>query len=178
MNEAPSNASNPYRPPAATVAETGTAGSSLAGRGERLGAVILDGLIPGVMIYTPLLLTGFYSLFMAAIMRQPLVWVAGMTIGATVAGIMFLVWTVLTIVFVSRNGQTVGKKLVGIRVARQDGRKAGIGRIFWLRNVVNALPSFIPIVGAAYWLVDTLFIFGDARRCLHDRIADTIVVRA
>ena len=59
-----------------------------------------------------------------------------------------------------------------------DGSKASLARIFWLRNVVNGLPSFIPIVSLIYWLVDTLMIFGESRRCLHDRIADTIVVKA
>jgi uncharacterized RDD family membrane protein YckC len=178
MNETQANANNPYRPPTAAVAETGAVGLVLAGRGTRLGAVILDAVIPSVMIYTPLLLTGFYALFTAIITRQPLVWVAGMAIGAAVAGVMFLLWAVLTIIFVNRNGQTVGKKLIGIKVVRKDGRKAGIGRIFWLRNVVNALPAFIPFVGLIYWLVDSLFIFGEARQCLHDKIADTIVVRA
>jgi uncharacterized RDD family membrane protein YckC len=63
-------------------------------------------------------------------------------------------------------------------VVRKDGRKAGIGRIFWLRNVVNALPGFVPIVGPVYGLVDALLIFGEARQCIHDKIADTIVIRA
>jgi hypothetical protein len=47
-------------------------------------------------------------------------------------------------------------------------------RIFWLRNVVNAIISVVPFYG----LVEVLFIFGEARQCLHDKMADTIVVRA
>jgi hypothetical protein len=32
----------------------------------------------------------------------------------------------------------------------------------------------IPLFG----IIDALFIFGDARQCLHDKIADTIVIKA
>ena len=38
--------------------------------------------------------------------------------------------------------------------------------------------TFVPIVGAFYALVDCLLIFRESRRCLHDNIADTIVVTA
>jgi uncharacterized RDD family membrane protein YckC len=178
VTEAPTNASNPYRPPTATVAETGTPGPALAGRGERLGAALLDGLIFAAMVYTPLLFAGLPAILTAITTRRPPVWVAGMAVAAGVAGVMFIVWVVLTIIFVSRNGQTIAKKLIGIKVVRRDGSKAGLGRIFWLRNVVNAVISMIPIFGGLYALVDALFIFGDARQCVHDKIADTIVVRA
>ena len=178
MSETPANASNPFRPPTAAVAETGIVGAALAGRGERLGAVLLDGLIFGLMVYTPLMVTGFHSAYTALITRQPLVWVAGMTIGVALAGVMLVAWAVVSIVFVNRNGQSIAKKLIGIKVIRKDGSKAGLGRIFWLRNVVNILPSMIPLLGGIYGLVDALFIFGEGRQCVHDKIADTIVVRA
>ena len=61
---------------------------------------------------------------------------------------------------------------------RSDGSRAGLARIFWLRNVVGALISWIPLAGGLYALVDLLWIFGGARRCVHDYIADTIVVNA
>jgi uncharacterized RDD family membrane protein YckC len=80
----------------------------------------------------------------------------------------------LTILFVSRNGQSIGKKLLGIKVVRSDGSKASLGRIFLLRNVVNTLLGIIPLYG----LVDALLIFGEARQCVHDKIADTIVIKA
>ena len=36
----------------------------------------------------------------------------------------------------------------------------------------------VPFVGGLVSLVDALLIFRDDRRCLHDEIADTIVVTA
>jgi uncharacterized RDD family membrane protein YckC len=79
---------------------------------------------------------------------------------------------------VAANGQTIAKKLLGIKVVRSDGTRATVGRIFWLRNVVNTLISMIPLIGGLYALVDALFIFTERKQCLHDKIADTIVVNA
>jgi hypothetical protein len=46
--------------------------------------------------------------------------------------------------------------------------------VFWLRNFVNGLLGMIPLYG----LIEILFIFGESQQCLHDKIADTIVVKA
>jgi hypothetical protein len=40
--------------------------------------------------------------------------------------------------------------------------------------MVNGLLSIIPLYG----IIELLFIFGEDRQCLHDKIADTIVVEA
>jgi uncharacterized RDD family membrane protein YckC len=64
--------------------------------------------------------------------------------------------------------------MLGIKVVRTDGSPASVGRIFWLRNVVNGLIGIVPLYG----LVDVLFIFSESRQCLHDKIADTAVVKA
>lgn len=75
---------------------------------------------------------------------------------------------------VSESGQSIGKRMMGIRTVRVDGSRASLGRIIFLRNVV---PSLIGSLCGLFGLIDALFIFGDQRRCLHDMIADTIVVK-
>ena len=86
------------------------------------------------------------------------------------------------------NGQTIGKKIFGIRVVRSDGSRAGFWRCVFIRwfiagLIIQALTmaiSLVPIIG---WiigpfvgLIGLLMIFGETRRCLHDRIADTLVI--
>ncbi len=79
----------------------------------------------------------------------------------------------MTFKYVARNGQSIAKKMLQIKVVRRDGSRASVSRIFWLRNVVNGLLGIIPI----YAVIDALFIFGETRQCLHDKIADTIVIK-
>ena len=167
---------NPYAPPQAIVQDIADARAPilLADRGTRLGAAILDGLIMFGMIYVPFLVAMFAQ---GGFDGEPTVEeginpIAIIGIVLTVAG--FGVWCWLTILYVKRNGQSIAKKLLNIKVVRSDGSPASLGRIFWLRNVVNGLLGVIPLYG----LVDILFIFGETRQCLHDKIADTLVVRA
>jgi uncharacterized RDD family membrane protein YckC len=168
------NAPNPYAPPRAAVSDIAdpTAGAELAGRGTRLVAAILDSIIFMVAFYVPLFaLSGgsrispegevdWGSMFASA--------------GGVVACIGLAVWAWFTYKFVKENGQSIAKKLMGIKVLRSDGSPASVGRIFWLRNVVNGVLSIIPL----YALIDILLIFGEQRKCIHDKIADTIVVKA
>jgi len=38
--------------------------------------------------------------------------------------------------------------------------------------------GLIPVIGYIFGLVDSLLIFGEPRQCLHDKFADTIVIKA
>lgn len=166
---------NPYAPPQAAVLDIDDprATTTLADRATRLGAVILDGLIFMAMVYLPLILTvGMTAMRPAGTRVDPDFTLV--MVGFAVAGAGLIAWSWLTIVYVIRNGQSIGKKLTGIKVVRSDGSRATLGRIFWLRNVVNSLLGLIPF----YVVIDALFIFADSRQCLHDKIADTIVVKA
>jgi uncharacterized RDD family membrane protein YckC len=59
------------------------------------------------------------------------------------------------------------------------GRPAPLGRLLALRYGVGYLVAALNIfVLMAYSLIDSLMIFRGDRRCLHDLIADTIVVKA
>lgn len=175
MNTTSPNQPNPYAPPQAEVSDAvdRDAGAELAGRGERLGASILDSLIAGVLVAAPLFIGMDWNAMAAGN------WYGAFgAVGGILAGIGSLVYIVVTTYLVQKNGQTMAKKIVGIKVVRSDRSRASLGRIFWLRNVVNLIPSVIPYVGNIYGLVDALFIFGDSRQCVHDKIADTIVVKA
>lgn len=72
--------------------------------------------------------------------------------------------------------RSIGKRLAKTRVARPDGSVPEMWRIIVLRNLVLMLAGFIPFVGNFVGFADAVAIFGNDRKCLHDYIADTIVV--
>jgi len=165
---------NPYAPPRAAVLDIVDSQDAnvAADRGTRLGASILDGIILAGMVSVPLLLASI----LAGVGRQSGKDNTGaiLAVFSVVASSGFIVWCWLTIKYVKDNGQSIAKKLLGIKVVRADGSPAGLGRIFWLRNFVNGLLGVIPLYG----FIEVLFIFGESRQCLHDKLADTIVIKA
>ena len=89
-------------------------------------------------------------------------------------GLYMIVVMIIQGVLLESRGQTVGKKMVNIQIVRsKDGKNGGFVNNILLRTLVNGLIALIPL----YFLVDILFIFSDTKRCLHDRIARTIVVK-
>lgn len=175
-----SPALNPYAASGAannlTLAE-----DKLADRGTRLIAVIIDSLI----FFVP-----FFILFGIAAVIGGLSW-SSMERGDFGAGgfvaIIFMLLAVLSmlivfvvqLVYISRYAQTIGKRIMKVRVVRlSTGEPCGLGRYFWLRLVVPALLGAIPFLGTIFSIADPLFIFANDRRCLHDHLADTKVVEA
>jgi uncharacterized RDD family membrane protein YckC len=159
---------------------------TLAERGARLAAVTIDDLIvlaiclPAIFGAVPRL-----SAMMADVANggdldpYALIWPMITGVGAVISTIGFIAWAVVTTWLVATNGQTIGKRALGIKVVRKDGSRASLGRIFWLRNIVNMVPGFLPYIGLLYeLLLDPVMIYQDSRQCLHDRIADTIVIKA
>jgi uncharacterized RDD family membrane protein YckC len=166
---------NPYAPPRAIVRDIAdpSALAALADRSTRLGAAILDSFIFMAMVYMPILLGAMVGGGTAAAAgsasSNPM-----LAFGGVAATIGFAVWLWLTVKYMGRNGQSIAKKLLNIKVVRADGSPASLGRLIWLRNVVNGLISIVPLYG----MIDALFIFGESHQCLHDKIADTVVLKA
>ncbi len=160
-----------YAPPAAEVADVSASGEApLAGRGARLGGAIIDGVI----------LLGLWWLVSAITpwnIFSPQMAEAGFMalIGMQLLGL--LLFAIVNGYLLMTRGQTVGKLLLGMRIVRPDGSAASPGRIIGLRYGIGWLLSALPVVGMIYALVDCLMIFRADRRCLHDLIADTIVVK-
>jgi uncharacterized RDD family membrane protein YckC len=165
INEQPQD--NPYAAPEARIVDQAPEGELvLAERGTRLGAVFLDGLIVG-LFYIPAVL--ILSLVKE---NKSLVYVGVAFLALAVIGVI-----AYNCVLLHRNGQTIAKKMLGIKVVRRDGSRIGLGRIFALRFLPVTLLSAIPFVGSLVSLADALMIFGEERRCLHDQFADTIVIK-
>ncbi|RCG27824.1 RDD family protein [Sphaerisporangium album] len=89
---------------------------------------------------------------------------------AAVAGLYF--WTCHF-----RWGQTLGKKLCRIKVVTTDGNPL-TSRQSALRAVFYCGVIMIPYVGVPLALADQLMIAGSERRCLHDILAGTVVIKA
>ena len=167
---------NPYAAPAAVVDDAAAwdaydLENRKAGRGKRLGAALLDGLIN--LIWA---LPVIWGATMAADVRHGLKPAAPM-VGVVLLGLILLIGIfVVNCVMVHRSGQTIGKRALDIAIVRTDGNRVGLARYLFLRVAPIVLISLIPLVGRLINLVDPLLIFGKERRCLHDLIADTIVV--
>lgn len=161
---------NRFAPPTAEVADVAAGGTELAGRGMRLVSVLIDGLIQGAAYWLIATLV-----FPSLDPRRPSLSAGGIT-GQLVLG--FALFVLLQGYLLHTQGQTIGKKLLGMRIVRTNGERATIGRLLGLRYLVGWVLVMIPFAGAIYALVDCLMIFRDSRKCLHDNIADTIVVKA
>jgi uncharacterized RDD family membrane protein YckC len=178
-----SNLGNQYAPPKSAVADVADEETSqLASRFVRLVAVTVDGLL-GFIAFTPAYVTSFRQIAQHAqqLRGNPLaIWMAMANSGGWfylgVAGALIVL--IVDLILLARNGQTIGKKLLGIKVVRVDGSPVTLFRVFFLRYVVNTLITMIPLLGSIYALADSLMIFGEKRRMIHDRIADTIVIKA
>ena len=125
------------------------AGAELAGLGERFLALIIDGIILGIV--TGVLTRG------------------GMAVGGLasfVVGVIYY-WYFLT----QNNGQTPGKKIMGVRVVKVNGQP------------LNATDAVIRYIG---YYIDSFFImlgwiwaiFDRDSQAWHDKLAGTVVVRA
>jgi uncharacterized RDD family membrane protein YckC len=90
----------------------------------------------------------------------------------------FALFLILHGYLLARNGQTIGKWVCGIRIVRADRSKASLWRILVLREMPFVLLAAIPVpyMFSVLAVVDALLIFRKSRQCLHDQIADTVVV--
>ena len=79
----------------------------------------------------------------------------------------------------STRGQTIGKLVVGTKIVDADTEQlVPLWPLFFKRFLLIQILSAIPLVGNFVGLADTLLIFRENKRCLHDDLANTKVVVA
>lgn len=163
------NPANPYAAPAAGVVDARDDEAFVkSSRGVRLGATLLD----GAFVAAPAMVL---AILVPGLSRGPVAAAVGALLVVVVV-LGFIAFVVVQVVLLHRRGQTIGKRLAGIRIVRADGSRAGLGRLLGLRSFVPGLIGAIPLVGPLFGLANPLV--GQEKRCLHDLIADTIVVDA
>jgi uncharacterized RDD family membrane protein YckC len=165
---------NPYAPPKAEVrdAPAEVHSGELASRGLRFLASLVDAVISAFITLPLAFLTGYWQRVMAG---DPDI--VGLGLGITAAA--FVAFVAIHGTWLAKHGQTVGKRLVGIRIVNvSDDRVPTLATTLGKRYGVLWLVSLIPNVGFVVNLVDDLLIFRSDRRCLHDLIAGTKVIMA
>jgi uncharacterized RDD family membrane protein YckC len=117
---------------------------SVASIGSRVGAFVIDAIVANLLAGLPYVFGVHYS----ADLR-----------GFVILGAFLLVELIFDVLY----GQTIGKRLLGIRVIRVDGD--GLGSFSWLLLRAVLLGMLVP---AVVWDRD--------RRGLHDKAAGVVVV--
>jgi uncharacterized RDD family membrane protein YckC len=164
--------SNPYSAPSAHVADIAPAGAQeLAGRGMRLAAAFIDGLILLAIMMPLMYMGGYFSGMMSG--EQP-----GFGTQLMWAVLGFVVFVVVQGMPLNASGQTWGKKLLKMKIVDLEGRQPSFATLIGKRYLPVQAVSAVPFVGGLLALVNVLFIFGEERRCLHDLVAGTRVVVA
>ncbi|WP_314367812.1 RDD family protein [Neisseria cinerea] len=168
---------------------------TVAGAGDRILAALLNQLFTFLVLLVP-----FVGLIAFAIKNEGRIGsgeeMFGLLLGTTsfwvgLAGI--LAYTVIQIYYMSRDGQSLGKKIMRIRVLKTDGRNPGFVGTVLVREI--AWSVLVAIIAAIIGLIAgengenainllaflanlvLLFMVKRDRRTLYDILADTVVVK-
>ncbi|UQA59579.1 RDD family protein [Polyangium aurulentum] len=161
---------NPYAPPEARDFDIDSPNAFepqlLASRGSRLGARLIDGLLQ----YAAAFLIGTGVRLALGLPRRSLneAGVDTYVLGAFAWLVPLSVQWYLT----ATTGQSIGKRLLGLKIVKMDGSPvdfvSGVILREWIGRLIDSVTCGI----------GTLMIFGDQQRCLHDHVASTKVILA
>ena len=178
--------SRPEMPPGGwhqPMPRPGWEGGALASWGSRVAAWCIDGLV----LVVPIVALFFVLVAGAAGISgdDDFSWssaLVGLVLWVVIVGAVTLLYApVLMARQGRRNGQTLGKQMVGIRVVPNGGEPMtfwpGAAREVVIKGLaVGFASAFIPVLP---WFLDNLWpLWDDENRALHDMAASTHVVRA
>ena len=161
---------NVYSAPNSDVAIAESGEHELAGRWSRLGASIIDGLTIMPITLPLMYFTGGFAGLSKGVAPSFMY-----SLGMALVGI--LVFIIIHGYLLVKNGQTVGKKVLGIKIVTLENELPKMSNLTRRYGLYWLLPQ-IPMVGPYINLVNVLFIFTKSKRCLHDHLGGTKVVLA
>lgn len=149
----------------------------LAGRFRRLAATLVDAILVPSLTLLLVMIAGVVEDAEDYTDNWWILWVFLLAVASYLILNGYPLW---------QRGQTLGKMLLGIAILPADASYSGQGSYtpaaLWKLICVRALFFPLLFVVVVPWLmlvpiIDQLIIFGKRRRCLHDLVAQTIVVR-
>lgn len=162
-----------------------TGGGEPASRASRLGAQMIDGFLL-LIVFVPLFML-FAGLIYPAEFGLEVLLDPDAPVDAAQSSGLFLeilsavgamaCYLAINGYLIAKSGQTVGKKLLGIRVVGPEGTPPTFATYVGIRLMPFWIAGMLPGIGNFIGLVDALLIFRSSRRCLHDQIANTDVVK-
>lgn len=93
----------------------------------------------------------------------------------SIVGIAFFL--LINYKFLVNDGQTIGKKILKIKIVNLEGEVPSKKSLL-MRYGVYFLLQNTPFIGKFLNLLNILFIFGKEKRCGHDYIAKTVVIKS
>tara|TARA_R100000656_G_scaffold97110_1_gene70489 strand:- start:35 stop:538 length:504 start_codon:yes stop_codon:yes gene_type:complete len=142
----------------------------LASRWARLGASLIDSIIMMIIVLPVMYLTGGFDGVMDG--RQP-----GFVYSLAMGVLGVVIFFIINYRSLVTNGQTVGKKVLEIKIVDLNGNVPAFQSHLLVRYAVYFLPGQVPFVGQLFNLINILFIFTKEKRCIHDLVAKTKVVQ-
>ena len=177
-----SNINNPYQPNpyAAPLTQLEPIQQSnelrLADLGKRFLGALIDGFA-GIPFVLPGIVVMIVGMAMAdqSSGKPEFNGIAILGIVLAVLGILILMGIQIYLLYT--RSQSIGKYFIKTQIVNfRTGQRANFVSCFLLRSVVNGLVGAVPYIGSIYGLIDACFIFRSDRRCLHDLIANTVVI--
>ncbi len=165
------------------------------GFGKRLGALLLDCIIVGVLVaLLGGVVGGMLGLTAGGLASAETDAAAGALSGAMVGTILGMIAGMAVIALVyflleGLTGYTLGKLILGIRVANEDGSQAAVPTLLgrWALKNINFLLTLVALVtgiaalrtlgsiGGLVIFVGCFMVLGASKQALHDRIVKTAV---
>jgi uncharacterized RDD family membrane protein YckC len=163
---------------------TPVAGGERAGFGSRLGALLLDGLLYGLLallFYIPAIVIGI-SAFDGCTFNDAtdeILCPPGVPAGGTIAAAIALAvagWLIVAFIYLralGKTGQTWGRRIVGIKVVREtSGEPIGFGRALGRQLFAGVFSSAIFYLGYLWMIWD------DKKQTWHDKVVGSIVIKS
>ncbi len=144
---------------------------NLASRWARLGGSMVDGIVAIIILGPVMYFTGFWERAMTGDVP-----ISDTIIYGLLGRVVYLV---LNGYLLSKRGQTIGKLVVGTRIISIETNEIlPLWKVFVVRYLPLAVSANLPIIGPLIVGIDSLFIFRKDKRCIHDFIAGTKVIKA